>query len=353
MGKKIATILMLVLLAPTIVAAQLKVSENASGGIPTTSSSPKSFWQKVEDFYLRWANTDSPAWQHCVAGVPILYFSMKPDSYLTMSRLGWFYESGACFFRNPKRAEALYRPGAERGEEVPAMLLGNLYLRGIGVPKDYSKAKKWFDIAALHTVFGFGWDLKGIRNLVFFIRDAPKELFDSIEKMKLLEKSNASTLYQLGESLVQGDRGMPRNLKLARHVFDNAVWAKGRTEEMQYSFARRLLDGFFPLGNGETKRDRVKRGLLVLFHASMSVPGYRNAQQELAQYFDKGEWIDRDPFFAFVFYRLAQKSGLDVDQDVDRLRAELKPEKIKEAEDDIGSYLFQVKSYYHRKFYRN
>jgi TPR repeat protein len=50
--------------------------------------------------------------------------------------------------QTPEESIQLLTPQAERGDGEAALVLGNMYLYGRGVARDYPPAKKWLDIAA-------------------------------------------------------------------------------------------------------------------------------------------------------------------------------------------------------------
>ena len=57
------------------------------------------------------------------------------------------------FARSPR-----YRAAAERGEARAQNNLGNMYIKGLGVPQDYVLAHKWFNLA------GASGNENGVRN---------------------------------------------------------------------------------------------------------------------------------------------------------------------------------------------
>ena len=54
----------------------------------------------------------------------------------------------ADFAGNYNEAARLFRIGANKGDTASQNELGNLYLLGHGVPRDYVEAYKWFKLAA-------------------------------------------------------------------------------------------------------------------------------------------------------------------------------------------------------------
>ena len=66
-------------------------------------------------------------------------------------------------------AEALswFRKAADKGSRYAEVMIGEMYIRGYGVPQDYAKAASWFEKAAnqgdlngqeeLATMYENGW----------------------------------------------------------------------------------------------------------------------------------------------------------------------------------------------------
>lgn len=329
----------------------------ASGAAEPKSAEPAGlldrvggFLRDIEEKFMRWSETAGADWLECAIVVPIGWFNYEPGDYLTMSRLGWFYEAGPCFFRDPERAATLYRPRADAGEDAAAFLLGRLYLLGLGVPKDADRAKKLFELGALHWLHAPRSAEAYLKNRMLWRREVPPELADAIRRMRALD---AAEYFRLAEAVFNGTDGMPRNLKLARTLYESVGHWSGSDLAIQYAVARRLLDGSLPLRKGEDRRNQLLQGLERLFYVAIMVvkePVVARARQEIARYVEEGRGVEKDPFFAFEFYTLAQKSGLDTAADIERVRAQLTPENIAEAEADIRTHLYQVKPAFHRKF---
>ncbi|MNH23828.1 Beta-lactamase HcpA precursor [compost metagenome] len=62
--------------------------------------------------------------------------------------MGWSHELGQGSEQDLVRAIALYRRSAEAGDAFGQYRLADLYLRGVGVPRDLRAAFHWMELAA-------------------------------------------------------------------------------------------------------------------------------------------------------------------------------------------------------------
>ena len=65
--------------------------------------------------------------------------------------LGEMYARGLGVPRDQTQAVAWYSKAADQGHPVAQYNLGVIYERGQGVPQDYARARMWFNLAALHA----------------------------------------------------------------------------------------------------------------------------------------------------------------------------------------------------------
>lgn len=61
------------------------------------------------------------------------------------------YEEGLAAYRSGQYTEAVasLRPYAKKGDALTQLTLGNMYKKGLGVPKDVNKAAHWYHKAAV------------------------------------------------------------------------------------------------------------------------------------------------------------------------------------------------------------
>ena len=79
-----------------------------------------------------------------------------------MTALANVYLYGERVTRDPSRAVAWYRKAAERGDVTAQLNLGDLYRRGLGMPKNKIKSYVWLSLAATQ---GNEWALATKRKL--------------------------------------------------------------------------------------------------------------------------------------------------------------------------------------------
>lgn len=79
--------------------------------------------------------------------------------------------------QTPEESIQLLTPQAERGDGEAALLLGNMYLYGRGVPRDYPPARKWLDVAAKDGHSDALFNLGAIYDKALGVdRDAPQAI---------------------------------------------------------------------------------------------------------------------------------------------------------------------------------
>ena len=66
----------------------------------------------------------------------------------SMTHLGFFYAMGVGVEKNYAKAREWYEKAAAKGDTAAMQNLGALYAAGSGVPRDYAKAREWFEKAA-------------------------------------------------------------------------------------------------------------------------------------------------------------------------------------------------------------
>ena len=111
-----------------------------------------------------------------------------------VNALGFIYEVGGFgVLKDPQRAVRFYRQAATSGDAKGQMNLGRMYLDGIGVPKDYIEAYKWFYLA-FQTGHGTGKryldELGGISNYGDFTGTplTPEQIQEAVRRAGELQK---------------------------------------------------------------------------------------------------------------------------------------------------------------------
>jgi TPR repeat protein len=261
-------------------------------------------------------------------------------------------ETGDCFYRDLEWAADIYREGAKAGKEVYALYLGYLYLKGLGVKRDVKEARRWFDLGALYQITA---DKKYQINHTKWIMDhrgMPPELMDAIERGRKKLDGDGADIKRVARWLRIGIHGMTQNDAAAAELDRIARSAKNRPRlssndhfQRQFRYYKTLLANGFGTRDPEKRKIEIYRALDGIYnHASMG--RHAPSQKIIAEVFDAGELVQKDLFIAYVFYRSAQKNGLDVAEQIEQIRSQLTPEQISEAENDIRQG--KIINYYYR-----
>jgi TPR repeat protein len=134
--------------------------------------------------------------------------------------------------QSPEESIQLLTPQAERGDGEAALLLGNMYLYGRGVARDYPPAKKWLDIAAKDGHSDALFNLGAIYDKALGVdRDAPQAV-----RWLTLAADQRDPEAQLNLALfyIKGD-GVPKDVATAEQ------WLH-RSADNGNSRARRILN---------------------------------------------------------------------------------------------------------------
>lgn len=131
-----------------------------------------------------------------------------------------------------ERAEyaVLVRMVAEKGKMIGQQMLGILYYRGDGVPKDKTEAINWWLKAALQG----GTSAQELLGLAYSFGDGvPKDYAEAIKWFRMAaEKGKASAQYNLGLMYAEGF-GVPKDLVQA-HVWLNIAGAQAHEDAKKY-----------------------------------------------------------------------------------------------------------------------
>jgi len=158
------------------------------------------------------------------------------DSFLASLRLStWdpsvLRKARVAVGQSPEESIQLLTPQAERGDGEAALLLGNMYLYGRGVARDYPPARKWLDIAAKDGHSDALFNLGAIYDKALGVdRDAPQAV-----KWFTLAADQRDPEAQLNLALfyIKGD-GVPKDVASAEQ------WLQ-RSADNGNSRARRIL----------------------------------------------------------------------------------------------------------------
>jgi TPR repeat protein len=133
--------------------------------------------------------------------------------------------------QTPEEAIQLLAPEAEHGDGEAALLLGEMYLYGRGVPRDYQAARKWLELAAKDGRSDAFYNLGAIYDKALGVdRDAPQAI-----KWFTLAADQRDPEAQLNLALfyIKGD-GLPKDIASAEQ------WLQ-RSANNGNSRARRIL----------------------------------------------------------------------------------------------------------------
>lgn len=287
-----------------------------------------------------WIEEHIDAWLDCVFKY-LIWSAMHlySQSDWSLSEKGWYLESGDCFFRNPKGAFKLYRSRAMNGDQVAALLLGHLYLKGLGVPRSVEKARFWFDFAVLRDIRLSRKSQVYYVNLIMGRRGIPPELMAAIDRGRKRLDGDGIAIYRIAMALLDGTGGWRKNPAVAKQLASTAMSARKMPWRYKYNYFLDLLENRFETSDPRDRRRDIANAVSGLFTFSR-IPDHGNSQKHLARVFAAGKLVPKDNFFAYVFFRLAQKNGVNVANDLLLIKPLLSPEQIAQAEEDIRKFRY-------------
>ncbi|KAL8153565.1 hypothetical protein V2J09_011325 [Rumex salicifolius] len=152
----------------------------------------------------------------------ILEYQAQKGNALAMYKIGIFYYHGLRGLRrDPLKALLWFLKAVEKGEPRSMEVLGEIYVRGTGVERNYTKAFDWLSLAAKQQLYsayngigylyvkGYGVDGKNYTRA--------KELFE-----KAADNEDPGGYYNLGVLYLKGI-GVKRDVKLACKLFIKAA----------------------------------------------------------------------------------------------------------------------------------
>lgn len=171
--------------------------------------------------------------------------------------------------------------------------LGFLYGNGLGVPKDFVKAKIWFSKAA-----ELG-DMSGQNNLGYLYGTGQGVKKDQKEAIKWFRKSAkqgyANAQYALGNIYFNG-QGVEKDQKVAFQWFIKAA-------KQGYAGAQNYLGVMY--GNGQGVKQDKKEAFT--WYRKAAEQGDAAAQTNLGVMYDNGDGVKQDKNIAVTWYRKAAK----------------------------------------------
>ena len=128
--------------------------DKESGAVTAPAAQSRDVSDQPEGSFEAWAHKTAGPWMACVTLGTIRYarYLMDKSGWVNFVLFSRYLETSDCFYRDLEWAAEIYREGAKAGREAPALYLGYLYLKGLGVERDVKKARRWFDLGVLYTI---------------------------------------------------------------------------------------------------------------------------------------------------------------------------------------------------------
>ena len=202
------------------------------------------------------------------------------------------FEEGADAFNRGKFTNALkvLKPLAEQGDATAQKNLGLMYKNGIGVPKDYKLAVKWFRKSAEQ---GFARAQFNMGSMYGDGYGVPQDYELAVEwYRKSVEQGNANAQTNLGLMYETG-QGVPKDYELALKWYRKAVkWYRKSADQ-----------------------------------------GYANAQKRLGCMYDKGKGVLKDYVLAYMWFNISATNGNESGREYrDIMEEKMTPEHIGHAQ---------------------
>lgn len=215
-------------------------------------------------------------------------------------------DSGRAIAWFRKVAEARYDPVRDRQPFNPAMptamnerseaamSLAKIYLVGIGTGRDLAQARAWYakaaDIGYLPAANTLG---------LAYLSGSERNVAKGLAYLKsAADAGYVPAQVSLGKLYYTGDDGVARDLRLAGAYFVAA--AKAGDAEAMYAAGR-----MYDLGEGVA----VDQGRAIVFYKDAAVKGNRDAQSALATYFYTGQQVEKNPVTARKLFSEAAFHG--------------------------------------------
>ncbi len=230
--------------------------------------------------------------------------------------VGKMYLLGLGTKRDPQQAivwlrkvtDARFSPGQQQGFDPAdpnyatprsdaAMLLGKIYLAGMGVPRDPKQARQWYMkadffgfIPGTHTVgqafeYGYGGERSFPKAVTYF--------------KKAAAVGYATSQYELGVIYYNGADGVAQDQNMAAAYL--VLAAKQGNANALYACGR-----MYDLGEGGVAADPQKA---ILYYKEAALKGQPDAEYALGMSFYTGDTVAQDPVAARRFFEESAKQG--------------------------------------------
>lgn len=234
---------------------------------------------------------------------------------------GMLQESGRCAPVDYGKAADLYRMGMDREDLYAPMALGNLYLRGRGVPRDPEAARHLFRRGVLRLLGTPDEEREEALWLAMGKRTVPVELRRALDWMRELEQGGAAKQLEVAIALWEGDDELPRDRASAVEWLE-AV-AKAGLPRAQYELAKWINIGRAPAKTPSRANDWMYKA---------AVAGHAPAQVDLGLRFARGDGIRQDDVAAYAWLLKAQSADADVSEHLLDLRQTMPTHRIEWAQ---------------------
>ena len=215
-------------------------------------------------------------------------------------QLGKMYLNGVEVGKDPTKAAEWFQRAADGGKAEAANALGLMYESGNGIPKDQAKARKLYEFAAakgdIHAVVNLG-------NIYRYGRGVPQELTKAVALYaEAAQKGRAAAQFNLGLCYANGI-GVQKDYQEAVKFYRLAA-------EQGYVGAMCNLGVCIQNGFG-TDKDEAEAVKLFKIGA---MEGHALCANNLADSFETGRGVAKDLRQAFAWYSVAAGKGVAVAQ---------------------------------------
>lgn len=218
---------------------------------------------------------------------------------------------------------------AERGNAAAMLNMGTFYEQGIGTPRNFIKAREWYQKAAeaglpegyfnLGVCYEIGLGTSG--DMALAIKNY----------QKAADMKQPQALYKLASLYASGEGVSKNEAKAVEYLIKAA--------DAGVNVAANELGVIYLQGGMKQKKDGKKALEMFMKAADM---GNLEAIKNIAVIFKDGIEHKASPAAALKWYIIAQKGGYqspDMDEVIKGLKASLKPDQIKTAEADANKWI--------------
>jgi hypothetical protein len=255
-------------------------------------------------------------------------------------------------------AEATKRLEADTSDTAAMTLLGELYVDGLGVRQDWTKAADWFRLASQRG------DPQAAYALAMLMLDGKGVAKNPAEARRLLESSadavpQAATslgLMLLGDQKPEADRRAVELLRRAAHARDpEALYALAVLTRQGRGVTRDIPEAARLMGEAAAERNVAAQVeyAIMLFNGEgvakdetaaakmftrAAVRGNAVAQNRLARLYAAGRGVPKNMVEAAKWYELSRRQGL-TDSWLDNAMKELTPDERRRADEAVEQAL--------------